>query len=129
MKFLIDMPVSPSIAQWLEEQGHDAVHTFHSNLSQASDEEIINQAKKEGRIIVTADLDYSRLFAIAGSGEPGLIIFRGGNYNEKEMLALIKKVITVVPAEDFLNSIIIVSKTRIRRRRLPIIKRNRKRVG
>ncbi len=120
MRFLIDMPISPSIVQWLQRQGHNAVHASEIGLSQAPDRKIINQAKKEKRVIVTADLDYPRLLAIAGSREPGLILFRGGNYNEREMLDLIKKVLAVIPAEDLLNSIVVVDRRRIRRRRLPI---------
>jgi predicted nuclease of predicted toxin-antitoxin system len=26
MKFLVDMPPSPGLAQWLRDKGHDAVH-------------------------------------------------------------------------------------------------------
>jgi len=29
MKFLLDMPVSPRIVEWLNGRGHDAVHASH----------------------------------------------------------------------------------------------------
>ena len=32
MKFLVDMPLSPSLARWLRERGHDAVHAFEVGL-------------------------------------------------------------------------------------------------
>jgi len=46
MRFLIDMPISPLLAEWLQREGHNAVHAAHIGLDQASDEEIIAQLKK-----------------------------------------------------------------------------------
>lgn len=57
MKFLVDMPLSPSLARWLRERGHDAVHAFEVGLGFASDEEIVGRGRCEGRVVVTADLD------------------------------------------------------------------------
>lgn len=120
MRFLIDMPISPLLAEWLKREGHDAVHASHIGLEQALDEEIIAQARKESRIIVTADLDYSRILALAGSSKPGIILFRGGNYNDKEMLQLLQRVLATIPGGQLADSIVAVDKKSIRRRRLPI---------
>jgi len=119
MKFLVDMPISPLLAEWLKEQGHNAIHAAHIGLDRSSDEDIIAQAKAENRIILTADLDYPRLLALMDSKGPGLILFRGGNYNEKEMLKLLKRVLKAVPEQELPNSVVVVDKIRIRRRRLP----------
>ena len=120
MRFLIDMPISPLLAEWLQREGHDAVHATHIGLEQAPDEEIIAQARKESRIIVTADLDYARFLALAGSSSPGIILFRGGNYSEKEMLGLTKRALMTISRDQLLDSIVVVDKKSIRRRRLPI---------
>ena len=120
MKFLIDMPISPFLAEWLEGEGHNTVHAAHIGLSRASDEEIMTQARNENCIIVTADLDYPRILALAGSSKPGIILFRGGNYNNKEMLGLLKRVLATIPGDQMPNSIVAVDKKSIRRRQLPI---------
>ena len=120
MKFLIDMPVSPLLVEWLQGEGHAAVHAAYVGLSRASDEEIITRARRENRIIVTADLDYPRILAIAGSSNLGIILFRGGNYNDKEMLGLLKRVLAAIPDDQLTDSIVVVDKKSIRRRRLPI---------
>lgn len=114
------MPVSPLLVEWLQREEHDAVHATHIGLEQAPDEEIIAQAKKETRIIITADLDYARLLALAGSSGPGIILFRGGNYSEKEMLGLLKRALAAIPGNQMPNSIVVVDRKSIRRRRLPI---------
>ncbi len=120
MKFLIDMPVSPQIATWLIEKGHDAVHASNVGLYKTKDKDILEEARRQGRVIITADLDYPQLLAMSRSKDPGIILFRGGNYSEQEMLNLLKKVFDCVEESKLLNSITVVDKARIRRRRLPI---------
>jgi predicted nuclease of predicted toxin-antitoxin system len=64
MRFLIDMPLSRGLAQWLAARGHDAKHASDLGLDRAPDAEILARAKQETRTIVTADLDLS---AVAGT--------------------------------------------------------------
>jgi predicted nuclease of predicted toxin-antitoxin system len=80
VRFLVDMPLSPTLAASLRVQGHDAVHAADLNLDRASDSDIVSFAKRDGRTIVTADLDYPRLLALAQADSPSLILFRGGNW-------------------------------------------------
>jgi len=76
MRFLVDQPVSPLLAQWLREQGHDAYHAREQGLSRATDEQFFARAVQEDRVIVTADLDFPRILALSGRDRPGLILFR-----------------------------------------------------
>jgi predicted nuclease of predicted toxin-antitoxin system len=57
------MPLSPSLAKWLCDQGHDAQHALAVGLDRAPDTEIMQRAVAEQRAIITADLDYPRLLA------------------------------------------------------------------
>ena len=59
MKFLVDMPISPDAARSLIEKGHDATHASDVGLDRAPDLEVLEAARIEDRIVVTADLDYS----------------------------------------------------------------------
>lgn len=120
MKFLIDMPLSPELAMWLVEQGHDAVHALEVGLDRTSDVILLEHARNEHRVVVTADLDYPRLLALLRAKSPGLILFRGGNYNEQETVERLKVALETIPNEDLPNSIVIVEKGRIRRRSLPL---------
>ena len=87
MSFLVDMPLSPALAAWLRDQGHDAVHAADLGLNRAPDIDIMARAKREGRTIVTADLDYPRLLALARTTEPSLILFRDGDWSEADVIA------------------------------------------
>ncbi|UPK26788.1 DUF5615 family PIN-like protein [Bradyrhizobium sp. 195] len=77
------MPLSPALSRWLTERGHDAVHASEAGLHAASDIEIIERARREARTVVTADLDYPRLIATAGTDSPSLVLFRGGDWTEE----------------------------------------------
>lgn len=120
MRFLVDMPLSPELAVWLVRQGHDAVHALEAGLDRAPDEVILERARNEQRVIVTADLDYPRLLALAQAEGPGLILFRGGNYSEQEAVERLTRALETVPNEELPNSIVVIEKGRIRRRRLPL---------
>lgn len=70
-------------------------------------------------MVVTADLDYPRILALTQSAGPGLILFRGGNFGEKESRERLARVLEIVPSEELPHSIIVIERERIRRRRLP----------
>jgi predicted nuclease of predicted toxin-antitoxin system len=120
MRFLVDMPLSPDLATWLVENGHEAVHAAELGLYHASDSTILERARIEERVVVTADLDYPRMLALTQSQGPGLILFRGGNYSEKESVECLRRALESVPTDELPHSIIVIQKDRIRRRRLPL---------
>ena len=121
MKFLVDMPVTPLTVTHLRAIGHDAVHAHEIGLARAADTQLLDVARREERVIVTADLDYPRLLALHQATRPGIILFRGGAYSDAEMLGLLDRVLTQTPALDLEGSIVVVDRRRIRRRALPII--------
>lgn len=120
MRFLVDMPISPAVAAWLREQGHGAVHAAEIGLARASDEELLGRARTEGRVVMTADLDFGRLLALAAAQGPGVILLRGGNYSERQVHDLIARVLQTVSEQDLGSSMTVVDQRRIRRTRLPL---------
>ncbi len=121
MRFLVDMPLSPTLSTWLADQGDDSIHASQVGLALAADSILLTYARQEARIILTADLDYPRLLAIAQADEPGLILIRGGSYSEQEARELVERALSAIPETDFKGSIVVVERGRIRRRRLPLL--------
>src|SRR5690242_19328905 len=70
------MALSPDLAVWLRSQGHDAVHASDLALNRAADTQILSIARDDGRVVISADLDFPRLLALAGAAGPGLILLR-----------------------------------------------------
>jgi predicted nuclease of predicted toxin-antitoxin system len=114
------MPVSKMLLDVLRGRGHDAVHANDLGLDRASDRVIIERARDEGRVIVTADLDYPRLLVLSMASRPGLILFRGGNYSDAEMAALLERTLDAVSPDVLAHSICVVDKRRIRLTQLPV---------
>jgi predicted nuclease of predicted toxin-antitoxin system len=114
------MPLSPALASWLNREGHDAVHVASLGLHRATDGEIIIRAVDERRTIITADLDYPRLLALARAEGPSLILFRGGDWSDAELVARMQQILGSLRERDIAGSVLVVTRDRVRRRRLPI---------
>jgi len=120
MKFLLDMPVSPALLAVLEANGHEGAHAYQIGKSRASDVELLQLARQDGRIVVTADLDFPRLLALSCADGPGLILFRGGDYSDQEMCDLLQRALDRVSPEVLAKAVCVVDRARIRVTRLPI---------
>jgi predicted nuclease of predicted toxin-antitoxin system len=116
VKFLVDMPLPPASAHWLAAQGHDAVHASAVGLDRSADTEILTRARQDARTVVTADLDYPRLLALKRSGR----MFRGGDWSGPDVTARMQQIFHVTAESEITRSIIVVDRTRVRRRLLPI---------
>jgi predicted nuclease of predicted toxin-antitoxin system len=79
---------------------------------------ILERARREGRVVITADLDYPRLLTMARAEEPGLILFRGGDYSERECFERLSQVFEKIVPQVLERSIVVVERRRIRLRRL-----------
>jgi predicted nuclease of predicted toxin-antitoxin system len=101
-------------------RGHDAFHAAEIGLNRATDQTIIARARREDRTIITADLDCPRLLAVAHATEPSLILFRGGDWSEEDTIARTSEILEVANETDIQQSILVVDRDRIGRRRLPI---------
>jgi predicted nuclease of predicted toxin-antitoxin system len=119
MKFLLDMPVSLLLLDVLKAHGHEGVHAYQIGKDRTPDDELLDLARRERRVIITADLDFPRLMALSLAEGPGLVLFRGGNYSDSEMCDLLARVLQKVPPETLENSVCVVDRKRIRVTRLP----------
>ena len=120
MKTLLDMPVTPQLINVLKKYGHEGVHAYQIGKDRAPDIELLNLARRENRVIITADLDFPRLLALSSASGPGIILFRGGNYSDDEMCDLLERVLESVPVDDLEKSICVVDHSRVRVTHLPI---------
>jgi predicted nuclease of predicted toxin-antitoxin system len=68
VKLRVDMPLAPRVAHQLRADGHDAIHLSEQFLGRLTDEEVFAKAMAEGRIIITADLDFGAIIARRGAG-------------------------------------------------------------
>ncbi|MDP2755280.1 MAG: DUF5615 family PIN-like protein [Nitrospirota bacterium] len=117
-KILADMPISPKTVEHIRKLGIDCKHLTEFRMEKAADKEIIEFAKENDYTILTEDLDFGTILFYTQEIEPCVIILRVGNLNTTEINKLIEKTLGQILAEE--NSIIIVERTRIRIKKLPI---------
>jgi predicted nuclease of predicted toxin-antitoxin system len=72
MKFLIDVCVGGRIARWLSDLGYNVVEVRVRD-SQMPDEDIMDWAFREERIIATADKDFGELAVLRGKKHYGMV--------------------------------------------------------
>ena len=77
MKFIVDAPLPPALADWIRAKGHDAFALRDLGLRDSDDRAIWFWASREGAIIVTKEIDFANL-ALA-SGGPAVLWVRIGN--------------------------------------------------
>ena len=85
------MPVTPEAVAHLARHGHEAVHAAAVGLATVSDAEVLAVARREARVVITADLDYPRCLALESAQGPGIILFRGGSYSDSETGRIVAK--------------------------------------
>lgn len=73
MRFLVDANLSPRVAQLLSAAGHDAVAVRDLGLQDAPDDEILDRAQLENRVLVPHDTDFGTLLAFRGQSKPSFV--------------------------------------------------------
>lgn len=76
MKFLLDMNLSPTWAEFLAGNGWPAVHWSTIGRADAPDEELLSWADEQGYVLMTQDLDFGLLLVRAGARTPSVIQIR-----------------------------------------------------
>lgn len=120
MRFLADMGVSYTVVLALRDAGHDVVHLRDEGLQRLPNGEIFTKAEREGRIVLTFDLDFAEIVASLPSSQTSVIVFRLRNTRRENVWSRLQAVL--VQSSEALRSgaIVSVEDTRHRVRRLPI---------
>ena len=89
MKFLVDAQLPRRFANWLNEAGHDALHTLDlpkKNLT--PDSELVVRAMRDGSIVISKDADFAQSFLV--TGEPPLLLISTGNITNAELEKILR---------------------------------------
>ena len=116
MKFLLDVNASGAIFQWLVDRGHD-VRAVGDKNAKMTDEDIINWAIEDERIIITTDTDFEEMIWRQGRSHSGVL--RLENLPRTERIMLLKDALNGFGKDLEQGCIIIAKRNKFRIRRLP----------
>jgi len=120
MKFLADMGIARSTVAFLHTRGYDAVHLRDEGLQRLDDEQIIEKARAEGRVILTHDLDFSRIIALSQARLPSVITFRLEDMRPPQVNHYLWEVLTRFAKQLEAGALVSVTERGIRVRVLPV---------
>jgi predicted nuclease of predicted toxin-antitoxin system len=117
MKFLLDQDVYSLTGKFLSELGHDVVRAAQLGLSQASDEDLLEEARKQNRILVTRDRDYGNLVFVKGIAV-GVLYLRMLPSTKNEVHKELGRVLTMHSEQDLRLMFVVVEAGGHRLRRI-----------
>ena len=120
MKCLADMGIALSTVQVLRSHGHDASHLSEEGLERLPDSAILVKAAREGRVVITCDLDFTDLLALGALSLPSVILLRLQNYTPRFVTPRLLEVLADCRATLITGAIVTIEETRYRLRHLPI---------
>lgn len=122
MRFLGDMGIPRRSIAFLRAAGHDAVHLRDQGLQRLGDDEIVEKAVAESRVILTHDLDFGRIVALSGASTPSVVTLRLSDMRAPVVNGYLSVVISHCITELETGALVSVSDRAVRLRRLPIVR-------
>jgi predicted nuclease of predicted toxin-antitoxin system len=121
MRFLIDNNLSPLLAEILKTAGHDAVHLRDLGMKGSPDPVVLEFARSDNRILISADTDFGGLLARERASSPSfLLIRRLAGRRAAEQAALILANLDPVADDLASGAVVVLGDEWIRIRRLPL---------
>lgn len=120
LRFLADMNISPLTVDALAAAGVDIVRVSDRSSPTASDRSILDLARRQGRIVITQDTEFSALLALGGYAQPSLVTLRLLNTDPEVVTQRLRQVLPQTETALRQGCAVTVEDHAIRVRQLPI---------
>lgn len=120
MKFLIDMNLSPRWCEYLHAQGWNSVHWSHVGIGSAPDNEIMQRARHDQRVVLTHDLDYGAMLAATHATGPSVVQVRTQDVRPQVLAPMLVPVLARYEQELGTGALLVVDDYKSRIRLLPL---------
>src|SRR5438309_394106 len=114
MKFKIDENLPLELADILRDENYDATTATAEGLSGKTDDAVLEVCKREERILITLDLDFSNVAAYPPRNYPGFIVLRPHHQDKQHLINLFRRLVPLLSVEPAPRRLWIVDESRIR---------------
>jgi predicted nuclease of predicted toxin-antitoxin system len=115
MKFLLDQSADARLVAWLTDRGHNAIRIGRDYAPGLADEEVLEIARRERRILITDDRDFGDLVFRHLTPHSGVIYLRLASFSFAFTTARLEYVLTNYA--DRLDQFLVVTPASVRVRR------------
>ena len=114
LKFKVDENMPAEVAAILIDAGHDALTVSDQQLSGHPDAEVVGMCRREGRAVMTLDLDFADIRAYRPADYPGIVVLRLSRLDKRRVLLAVQGLMATLQQEPLAGSLWIVDETRVR---------------
>jgi predicted nuclease of predicted toxin-antitoxin system len=114
MKFKVDENLPAEVAVALREAGHDAMSVVNQGLGGRADANVAEVCRREGRTLVTLDIDFANVQAYPPRDYPGFVVLRLQRQDKPHVLAVVATVVPLLGEEPLERRLWIVDESRVR---------------
>ena len=107
MRFIVDECVGPTVASWLEDEGHNVVCISHSGRG-SEDSVILSRSIEEKRVVITNDRDFGDLVFRDLRSHCGIILIRSEDETSANKIRCLKYCFDHI-SEDLSTLFIVIS--------------------
>jgi len=120
ISILLDQGLPRSTASLLRDEGWDVLHTGDIGLSRSTDEQILEYARREERVIITLDSDFHAILAVSNASTPSVIRIRLEGLRGPDLALLIKRVWPKIEPQVKKGAMVTVTESGIRIKNIPL---------
>ena len=120
MKLLIDMNLTPKLADLLTSRGIESAHWYGIGAADAADTEIMRYALQHGYVVVTCDLDFSAILSATQGIKPSVIKVRIQNIPWSDLADIVVQSVRQSATELEAGAILTIDARKSRVRLLPL---------
>jgi len=112
MRFLVDECTGPGVARWLRRQGSD-VFCIYSEARGMDDDDVIQKAFAEDRILITNDKDFGQKVYRERRPHKGVVLLRLDDERASSKIDTIRRLLDRY-SERLIGAFTVVTETRVR---------------
>jgi predicted nuclease of predicted toxin-antitoxin system len=114
MRFKVDENLHEDLVVALRKEGHVAHTVYEEQLRGSPDAAIAEVCQREGRVLVTLDLDFGNIREYPPEDYPGLMVLRVVDQSRPHVLQVFSQIFELLPRQPLSGHLWVISESGVR---------------